>query len=84
LLDLGQKHDWQPIGRPGYSLQIEVAVLTRLANGDIHHSEIPELGEMTVSLGEGALDGVIRAQTLLSWSALGLLLAMLSGLIKKE
>jgi hypothetical protein len=84
LLDLGQKRDWQAIGGPGNSLQIRVPVLTWLPNNDIHHSEIPELGEMTVSLGEGFLDGIVRAQTLLGWGALGLLLAMLSGLIKRE
>jgi hypothetical protein len=84
LLDLGQKRDWQPINRPGNPVQIQVPVLTWLPNSDLHHSEIPKLGGKTASLGEGALDGIVRAQTLLSWGALGLLLAILSGLIKKE
>ncbi len=60
VLDLGQKHVWQPIDRSDRAAGFELPI------------------------GEGSVGAIVRAQTLLSWGALGLLIAMLSGLIEKD
>ena len=83
-LDLGQKHDWQPIGRPGQGLQVGLPAFTSKPQGDPEYTLVPQFSIETQTLGEGALGGIVIAQTLLSWMALGLLLAILSGLIKKD
>ena len=77
VLDLGQKRDWQPIGRTDPPAKIVLPLLAGLPGRD--SSDTPE-----IVLGEGVLDNIVRAQTLLSWAALGLLALMLSGLIKKD
>ncbi len=60
VLDLGQKHDWQPIDRPDHPLQVQVPVLKWLPNSDPRHTEIPELTGETVTPGQGALDTIVR------------------------
>jgi hypothetical protein len=84
LLDLGQKRDWQPIDRADHPVQLDLPQLTWLPVNDLRHSEIPDFDIKTKPIGEGTLDTIVRLQTLLSWGALGLLIAMLSGLIKKD
>ncbi len=84
LLDLGQKRDWQPIERAEHPVQLNFPTFTWLSVNDLHHSEIPEFDMKVQPLGEGTLDTIVRLQTLLSWGALGLLIAMLSGLIKRD
>jgi hypothetical protein len=84
LLDLGQKRDWQPIDRPDHPMKIALPQLTWYKISDPRYSEIPEVSMEVQPLGEGTLDRIVRLQTLLSWAALGLLIAILSGLIKKD
>jgi hypothetical protein len=84
VLDLGQKRDWQPIDRSDRPVQFEMPEVTWLSNNDLRHSEVPDFAIKRQAIGEGGVDAIVRAQTLLSWGALGLLLAMLSGLIKKD
>jgi hypothetical protein len=84
VLDLGQKHDWQPLDRVDDPVQFNLPALTWLPINDLRHSEIPDFDIKRQPVGEGRVDAFVRAQTLLSWGALGLLLAMLSGLIKKD
>jgi hypothetical protein len=81
VLDLGQKRDWQPIDRP---VQIRVPVLKWLPDSDPRQIEIPELTGKTLSLGQDTPGTLVRVQMLLSWGTLGLLLAMLSGFVKKD
>ncbi len=83
-LDLGQKHDWQPIYRADRRVQIGLPSFTSKPEGDPDHTLIPQFSFETQPLGEGTLDGIVRAQTLLSWLALGLLFSILSGIIKKD
>jgi hypothetical protein len=84
VLDLGQKRDWQPIDRPDRPMKIALPQLTWYKISDPRYSEIPEVSLEVQPLGEGTLDRIVRLQTLLSWAALGLLIAILSGLIKKD
>jgi hypothetical protein len=84
VLDLGQKRDWQPIDRSDRPVKAVLPELTWYKVSDPRYSEIPELSLEVQPLGAGTLDGIVRAQTLLSWAALGLLIAILSGLIKKD
>jgi hypothetical protein len=84
VLDLGQKRDWQPIDRADRPVQFDLPEFSWLSNNDIRHSEIPDFAIKRQPIGEGSVDAVVRAQMLLSWGALGLLIAMLSGLIKKD
>jgi len=83
LLDLGQKHDWQPIDRPGKPVIMVFPTLTWEPGYDLP-SDVPNITIHERPLAEGTVDKIVRAQTLLSWGVLGLLLAMLSGLVKKE
>jgi hypothetical protein len=84
VLDLGQKHDWQPIGRPDQPLKMALPQLTWYKISDPRYSEIPEMSLEVQPVSEATLDSIVRAQTLLSWAALGLLIAILSGVIKKD
>ncbi len=84
VLDLGQKHDWQPIDRPDRPVKLALPTLFWLPNSNPRHSEFPDVAIEMQPLGEGTLDSIVRAQTLLSWFTLGLLAMMLSGLIKKD
>ncbi len=84
VLDLGQKHDWQPIDRTDRPVELLQPKFTWLPNNDLKHSEIPDFDIKAQPIGEGAADAIVRAQTLLGWGALGLLIGMLSGLIKKD
>ncbi len=77
VLDLGQKRDWQPVSRTDQPVKVVLPFLGGLPGRDL--KDRPE-----IVLGEGALDNIVRGQTLLSWAALGLLALMLSGLIKKD
>ncbi len=83
VLDLGQKHDWQPIDRPDKPVIMVFPTLTWEPGYDLP-SDVPDITIHERPLAEGTVDKIVRAQTLLSWGALGLLLAMLSGLIKKD
>jgi hypothetical protein len=83
-LDLGQKHDWQPVYRPDRRVQMGLPTFTSKPVDDPDHTLIPQLSIETQPLGEGALDGFVRTQMLLSWLALGLLLSIVSGIIKKD
>ena len=83
-LDLGQKHDWQPIGHPAHRVQMGLPRFTSKPEGDPDYTMVPQLSFETETLSEGMLDGIVTAQMLLSWIALGLLLSILSGLIKKD
>ncbi len=84
VLDLGQKRDWQPMDRPDAPVQLDLPALTWLPKDDPHYSAIPDFDIARQPIGEGGMDAIVRTQTLLSWGALGLLIAMLSGLIKKD
>jgi hypothetical protein len=84
VLDLGQKRDWQPIDRVDPPVQLDLPELIWLPIDNPHHSAIPEFDITPQPIGEGGIDAIVRAQTLLSWGALGLLIAMLSGLIEKD
>jgi hypothetical protein len=84
VLDLGQKRDWQPIDRPDHPVKVALPQLTWYKISDPRYSEIPEIGLGVQPLGGGTLDSIVRAHTLLSWIALGLLIAILSGLIRKD
>ena len=83
-LDLGQKHDWQPVYRPDRRVQMGLPTFTSKPVDDPDHTLIPQLSIETQPLGEGVLDGFVRTQMLLSWLALGLLLSIVSGIIKKD
>ncbi len=83
VLDLGQKHDWQPIDRPGKPMIMVFPTLTWEPGYDLP-SDVPNITIEERPLAEGTVDRIVRAQTLLSWGALGLLIVMLSGLIKKD
>jgi hypothetical protein len=84
VLDLGQKRDWQPIDRQDHPVRVALPEFTWYKISDPRYSEIPELSLEVQPLSAGTLDSIVRAQTLLSWAALGLLIAILSGLIKKD
>lgn len=84
VLDLGQKRDWQPIDRPDKPVQMVFPGLSVQNAYDLPVLGIPEITFEEGPLAAGAVDAIVRAQTLLSWGALGLLLVMLSGLIKKD
>ena len=83
VLDLGQKHDWQPIDRPGKPVIMVFPTLTWEPGYDLP-SDVPNITIRERPLAEGTVDKIVRVQTMLSWGVLGLLLAMLSGLIKKD
>ena len=83
-LDLGQKHDWQPVYRPGRRMRMGLPRIENKPEGDPDHSMIPQFSFEAEPLGEGTLDTIVRTQTLLSWLALGLLFSILSGVIKKD
>jgi hypothetical protein len=83
-LDLGQKRDWQPIDHAERPVELLQPKFTWLPNNDLRHSEIPDFDIKAQPIGDGAVDAIVRAQTLLGWGALGLLIVMLSGLIKKD
>jgi hypothetical protein len=82
-LDLGQKHDWQPMSRPAQRLRMGVPTLSPRPEVDPDHTLVPR-HSFEGTLGEGTLDTIVRTQTLLSWLALGLLFSILSGIIKKD
>jgi hypothetical protein len=82
-LDLGQKHDWQPMSRPAQRVRIGEPTLSPQPGADPDHTLVPRLS-FEGTLGEGTLDTIVRTQTLLSWLALGLLFSILSGIIKKD
>jgi hypothetical protein len=84
VLDLGQKHDWQPIDRPDKPVRM---VFPGFALQDAYDLPILGIPDITIEeepLAAGTVDAIVRAQTLLSWGALGLLIVMVSGLIKKD
>ncbi len=83
VLDLGQKRDWQPIDRPDKPVVMVFPTVTWEPGYDLG-SEIPDITIEEEPLAEGTVDRIVRMQTLLSWATLGLLIAMLSGLIKKD
>ncbi len=83
VLDLGQKRDWQPIDRPGKPVIMVFPTITWEPGYDLG-SDIPDLTIEEEPLAEGTVDRIVTVQTLLSWATLGLLIAMLSGLIKKD
>ncbi len=83
-LDLGQKHDWQPIYRPDRRVQMGLPRVMSKPESDPDHTLVPQLSFDTEPLGEGTLDTIVRTQTLLSWLALGLLFSILSGVIKRD
>jgi hypothetical protein len=83
-LDLGQKHEWQPVSRPARRVEMGLPKLTSKPEGDPEYTMAPQLSFERETLGEGALGDIVAAQTLLSWVALGLLIAILSGAIKKD
>jgi len=83
VLDLGQKYDWQPINRPDKPVIMVFPTLTWEPGYDLP-SDVPNIKIEEKPLTEGTVDKIVKAQTLLSWGALGLLIAMLSGLIKKD
>jgi hypothetical protein len=83
VLDLGQKHDWQPIDRPDKPVIMVFPSLAWEPGYDLL-SDVPHIRIDERPLAEGTVDRIVRAQTLLSWGVLGLLLAMLPGLIKKD
>ncbi len=83
VLNLGQKHDWQPIDRPDKPVVMVFPTLVWEPGYDLG-SDIPDLTIEEEPLAEGTVDRIVRVQTLLSWATLGLLIAMLSGLIKKD
>ncbi len=83
VLDLGQKRDWQPIDRPDKPVRMVFPTLIWEPGYDLG-SDIPDLIIEEEPLAEGTVDRIVRVQTLLSWATLGLLIAMLSGLIKKD
>ncbi|MGO9171898.1 MAG: hypothetical protein ACLP7P_08040 [Rhodomicrobium sp.] len=81
---LGQKNEWQPIGRPDRPVKLALPSLFWLPNSDPRHSEFPDVAIDMQPLSEGTLESIVRTQALLSWFTLGLLAMMLSGLIKKD
>ena len=84
VLDLGQKHDWQPIDRPDKPVRM---VFPGFALQDAYDLPILGIPDITIEeepLAAGTVDAIVRAQMLLSWGALGLLIVMVSGLIKKD
>ena len=83
VLDLGQKHDWQPIDRPGKPVIMVFPSITWEPGYDLP-SDVPHIRIDERPLTEGTVDKIVRVQTMLSWGVLGLLLAMLSGLIKRD
>ncbi len=83
VLDLGQKHDWQPIDRPGKPVIMVFPSITWEPGYDLP-SDVPHIRIDERPLAEGTVDKVVTVQTMLSWGVLGLLIAMLSGLIKKD
>ncbi len=83
-LDLGQKHEWQPASHPARPVRMGLPALTSKPRGDPEYTMVPQLSFERETLSEGVLDNIVLAQTLLSWVALGLLLAILSGAIKKD
>ena len=83
-LDLGQKHEWQPVSRPVRRVRMDLPKLTTKPEGDADYAMAPRLSFERETLSEGGLGDIVVAQTLLSWVALGLLFAILSGAIKKD
>ena len=80
---LGQKHAWQPIDRPGKPVIIVVPRLVwRAAYGLI--SGGPDIVIEERPLTQGTVDKIVKAQTLLSWGVLGLLIVTLSGVVGKD
>jgi hypothetical protein len=83
-LDLGQKHGWQPVYRPGRRMRMGLPGSENKPDGDPDRFIIQQFSFEAGPLGEGTLDTIVRTQTLLSWLALGLLFSILSGVIKKD
>ena len=83
VLDLGQKYDWQPIDRPDKPVIMVFPSITWEPGYDLP-SDVPNIRIEEQPLAEGTVDNIVKAQTLLSWGVLGLLIAMLSGLIRKD
>jgi hypothetical protein len=83
-LDLGQKHDWQPVYRPDRRMRMGLPRFTSKPEEDPDRSIIPRFSFEAEPLAEGTLDTIVRTQMLLSWLALGLLFSILSGIIKKD
>ena len=81
---LGQKRDWQPIGGPDHPVKIALPTLFWLPENDPNYNKYPDIDMAFRPIGERTLDSIVRAQTLLSWAVLGLLVSMISGLIKKD
>ena len=83
VLDLGQKHNW-PADRPARQARDHGISFHRLGARLRSAHDVPHIRIDEKPLAEGTVDKIVRAQTLLSWGVLGLLIAMLSGLIKKD
>lgn len=83
VLDLGQKHDWQPIDRPGKPVIMVFPSLIWRPGYDLP-SDVPEIAVRESPLAEGTVDKIVRAQTLLGWGILGLLLTMLLKVIRRD
>jgi hypothetical protein len=47
-------------------------------------SDVPDIAVRESPLAEGAVDKIVRAQTLLGWGILGLLLTMLLKVIRRD
>ena len=72
VLDLGQKHDWQPIDRPGKPVIMVFPSITWEPGYDLP-SDVPHIRIDERPLAEGTVDKIVRVQTMLSWGVLGLL-----------
>ena len=83
VLDLGQKHDWQPIDRADKPVIMVFPTLTWEPGYDLP-SDVPDITIHERPLAEGTVDKIVRVQTLLSWGALGLLLTMLLRGIRRD
>jgi hypothetical protein len=83
VLDLGQKHDWQPIDQRDKPVIMVFPSITWEPGYDLP-SDVPHIRIDERPLAEGTVDNIVKAQTLLSWGVLGLLIAMFSRLFKKD
>jgi hypothetical protein len=83
VLDLGQKHDWQPIDRPGKPVVMVFPSITWEPGYDLP-SDVPHIRIDERPLAEGTVEKIVTAQTMLSWGVLGLLLTMLLRVIRGE
>jgi len=84
VLDLGQKKNWQP-SDPRKKLELALPMLES-TNFTVfgQHLAVPFIEMRRTTIESSWLDIIVRTQTLLSWVALGLLIAILSGIIKKD